>query len=325
MIERTLEAGKTYSFNNQSSCLPAQHWFQDTINGYTLFLVFYTMACRWASCLGCNLPSKSSQTLVNFESLMRQIDYVFFDLLNNEQKVNLRQIIISNNGSILDQDTFSSTALIYLIAKMNIECPNISVLTLETRPEYVDDAELEFIHRSLQEGKTPTNLEIAIGFEIFDNYLRNNCFDKGLEIDVFEKMAIRLARYKYQLVTYFMFKPLPQMTEKAAIKDIHNAINYLDMIVEKHKIQLTLYLNPTYVATGTQLETAFLKKEYYPPNLESVVEAIKPAKDTAIKVYVGLSDEGLAVPNGSFRRQGDDEIFSKLAKFNATQDYSLLT
>ena len=44
----------------------------------------------------------------------------------------MRKIIVSNNGSVLDEVTFSSTALIYLMAKLNLHLPNLAVLTLET-------------------------------------------------------------------------------------------------------------------------------------------------------------------------------------------------
>ncbi len=108
-----------------------------------------------------------SKHYIDFKSIMRQIDFVFDYVLNSQQKVDLKKIIISNNGSILDQDTFSTTALMYFTAKMNMHCPNISTLTIESRPEYIDPEELEVLSRAIKEGDTPTELEIAIGFEAF--------------------------------------------------------------------------------------------------------------------------------------------------------------
>ena len=51
--------------------------------------------------------------------------------------------------------------------------PGIETLTLETRPEYVDWEELEVLSRALKEGETQTTLEVAIGFEAFDDTIRN--------------------------------------------------------------------------------------------------------------------------------------------------------
>jgi hypothetical protein len=39
---------------------------------------------------------------------------------------------------------------------------------------------------------------------------------------------------------------------------------------------------------------------------------------------VGLNDEGLAVPGGSFNREEDEDLLEKLHHFNHTGDFSLL-
>ena len=47
----------------------------------------------------------------------------------------IRKVIVSNNGSVLDQETFSSTALMYLLARLNQFLPRMEILSMETRPE----------------------------------------------------------------------------------------------------------------------------------------------------------------------------------------------
>lgn len=319
------ETGKFYDFlEAHNPRLPSDYWFQYPPEGLTLFLVLYTRACRWARCLGCNLSSRESQFDVPFYDIMKQIDHIFDFVLSREQKENLRKIILSNNGSVLDESTFSTTALIYFTAKMNMNCPNISVLTLETRPEYVDMAELEVLHRALQEGKTPTSLELAVGFEAYDDKIRNEVFNKGLSMETFESMVEKTARYGFKLKTYFMLKPVPGMSEEAAIEDIVNGINYLDTISRQYNIEINMHLNPTFVARGTVLETEYRKGNYKPPKLESVQKVALAAQRKQISLYIGLSDEGLAVPGGSFRGEGDEELLEKLQNFNQTGDFSIL-
>ncbi len=319
------ESGKFYSFlENHNPRLPADYWFQQPPEGMTLFLVLYTRACRWARCLGCNLSAAESQFEVPFNDMMKQVDQVFDFLLSPEQKENLKKIILSNNGSVLDEVTFSTTALLYFVAKMNMNCPHISVLTLETRPEYVDMAELEVLHRALQEGKTPTNLELAIGFEAFDDKIRNDHFRKGLNINTFESMVKKIARYGFKLKCYFMLKPVPGLSEEKAIEDIIKGIDYLDSISQQYSIEINMHLNPTFVAQGTVLETEFRKGNYQPPKLESVQQAALAAEEKRISLYLGLNDEGLAVPGGSFKREGDEELLEKLHQFNRTGDFSIL-
>lgn len=326
MIEKnTLEVNKTYKFTDaHNPRIVADYWFQNPVEGYTLFIVFYTQACRWAKCLGCNLPSKMSLEHIGFSDIMMQTDFVFDYILNHKQKQELRKFIISNNGSILDEQTFSSTALMYFMARMNRECPNISVLSLESRPEYIDWEELEILSRALKEGQTPTNLEICIGFEAYDDTIRNDHFKKGLDFAKFEDMAKKLAKYNFKLKTYFMLKPVPGLSEEDAVEDIRKGVEYLDTVAKKFKLDINMHLNPTYAAYGTALEEEFNKGNFIPPQLESVRQAVLACEHTDISLYVGLNDEGLAVPGGSFIREGDEALLEKLDAFNKSQDYTIL-
>jgi radical SAM enzyme (TIGR01210 family) len=319
------KAGKTYTFDDRhNETLPADMWFQKSDEGLILFIVFYTQACRWSRCLGCNLPSKVSQDHVPYKSLMAQIDHVFVDREVRSRASSIRKVIVSNNGSVLDEDTFSSTALMYLIAQLNLNFPNLSVLSMESRPEYVDLAELEFISRALAEGDTPTQLEIAIGFEAFDHRIRNEVFDKGMSLETFEGLVSKIAPYGYHLKCYFMQKPVPGMSDADAVIDIQNAIDYLSQIVNDHNIQINIHLNPTYVAAGTALESAFRDGRYTPPRLEDVAEAARYAKEKSISIFIGLSDEGLAVKGGSFLLPDNQPLVEILERFNRSHNFNLL-
>jgi radical SAM enzyme (TIGR01210 family) len=319
------KAGKTYGFNRaHDPSQLAQMWFQQSSEGLVLFPVFYTQACRWSRCLGCNLPSVVSQEHVSFKYLMQQVDNLFDDSRVKRHYHDIKKVIVSNNGSVLDEDTFSSTALMYLIARLNLHMPNLSILCMESRPEYVDMAELEFISRALAEGDTPTRLEIAIGFEAFDDHIRNGTFDKGLTLRAFESLAEKLAAYHFSLKCYFMQKPVPGISDDEAVEDICNAINYLNHTANKIGTKINMHLNPTYVAKGTALESAFKSGDYLPPRLEDVARAAMAARDKNLSIFIGLSDEGLALPGGSFLRPENQWMIESLEKFNRTQDFGIL-
>ena len=319
------KAGKTYGFDQaHDPSKPVQLWFQRSNEGLVLFVVFYTQACRWSRCLGCNLPSLVSQEHVPFDYLMRQVDHLFADAGVRQRCHDINKVIISNNGSVLDEDTFSSTALMYLIACLNLHVPNLSMVCMESRPEYVDTAELEFIARALAEGDTPTGLEIAIGFEAFDDHIRNDVFDKGLTLTAFETLVQKLAAYRFHLKCYFMQKPVPGMGDEEAVEDIRKAVDYLDRVHGRFGAAINMHLNPTYVAAGTALEEAFKKGDYRPPRLEDAARAALAAKGKNISVFIGLSDEGLALPGGSFLQPDNQWMVPLLEEFNRTQDFSLL-
>jgi radical SAM enzyme (TIGR01210 family) len=236
----------------------------------------------------------------------------------------IHKVILSNNGSMLDEVTFSSTALIYLLAKLNLHLTNLNVVSIETRPEYVDLAELEFIARVLAEGDTMTHLEVAIGFEAFDEHIRNDLFQKGLALPIFERLAQNLASYGFRLKCYFMQKPVPDMTDEEAIADIHRAIEYLGRIAQEYKVVINMHLNATYVGAGTPLELALREGRYTPPRLRDLAAAARHARHQPISVFLGLYDEGLAVEGGAPVRPGEERLVAVLEEFNRTQDYDLL-
>lgn len=325
IIEATRQAHKDYAFDDRHNpTRPALVFFQQTPDGDTLFVVFYTQACRWSRCTGCNLPSVMSARHIGFVPLMAQVDFLFRQPDIRHRAPGLRKVIVSNNGSVLDEQTFSSTALMYLIASLNRHLPHLAVLTLETRAEYVDEAELEFIARALREGETPTRLELAIGLEAFDDHIRNAVFQKGLELTRLEVLCGQLARHGFELKCYLMQKPVATMSDADAIRDVEQAIDYLSHLATRHRLRVNLHLNPTYAAAGTPLEQALRAGRFTPPTLRDVARATLHAEGKPISVFLGLSDEQLACSGGSFLRPGEEQLVALLEQFNRTQDFDLV-
>ena len=318
--------GKTYAYNETHDAnRPAQMWFQESDEGLILFIVFYTQACRYSRCLGCNLPSTSSRSHVNYRALINQVDHVFSDPEVMKRRMDIRKVIVSNNGSVLDQDTFSSTALIYLVAKLNLNVPHLYVLSIETRVEYIDVPELEFLARALAEGDVQTQMELGVGIEAFDDRIRNEVFRKGLKLEAFEDTVAMIAPYGFKLKCYFMQKPVPGMSDEEGVRDIQRAIEYLCGLSGKHGVTINMHLNPTFVAYGTPLEKSFLQGEYTPPRLIDVARAAAYAENRNISIFIGLFDEGLAVDGGSFLRAGEGKLVETLEQFNRTQNFEILT
>jgi len=325
-IKKGSKAGKKeYQFNeSHDQNQPANMWFQESDEGLILFIVFYTQACRWSQCLGCNLPSQMSHKHISYKAIISQIDTVFADKKVKARKKRIRKVILSNNGSILDEDTFSSMAFMYLLVHLNMHFPNLALLSIESRIEYIETSELEFIARALAENDTPTQLEIAIGFEAFDDHIRNRVFKKGLTLSRFQRFVKKMAPYKFHLKCYFMQKPVPGISDEEAVLDIKNAIDYLAEIAISYHVKINMHLNPTFAARGTALEKAFLKGRYQPPLLIDTARAAVYSKGKPVSIFIGLYDEGLAVDGGSFIRPGDEKLVEDLEEFNRTQDYSIL-
>ena len=77
-------------------------------------------------------------------------------------------------------------------------------------------------------------------------------------------------------------------------------------------VHINMHLNPTYVAGSTPIEAAFKQGKYEPPYLRDVAEAALRAQNSGLSIFLGLSDEGLAVPGGSFLRPGEEKLIEQL-------------
>ncbi len=325
IAKATRASGKTYVFAEQHDPRqPIDCWFQNSDEGLVLFVVFYTQACRWSLCSGCNLPSVSSQHHVGYQAIIGQIDNVLGHSMVRPRLADIRKVIVSNNGSVLDEVTFPSTALMYLITQLNLHLPAMDTLSFETRPEYVDIEELLFLSRAMCERKQPATVELAVGFEALDDNIRNRLFRKGLTLATFEQLVDKLREPQFRLKCYFMLKPVAGLSDEQAVEDIHRAIDYLDETAGKYGVTINMHLNPTYVAGGTRLAEAFADGEYAPPRLSDVVRAVLHGEGKRITIFAGLNDEGLAVADGSFIRRGDGPLIEALESFNRTQDYDAL-
>ena len=314
-----------YTFHEgRDDRLPAQMWFQRSHEGLILFVVFYAQGCRWGRCLGCSLPAKVSSGHVPCEALIAQIDYLFRHPEVTSRRDSIRKIIVSNNGSMLDEHTFARNALQHLLIEVDRNLPKVSTLAMETRPEYVGPVELGFISSILAEIGSSMRLEIAIGFEAFDDHVRNEVYNKGLTLAAFERLVRLTAPFGFRLKCYFMHKPVPGMTDAEAIADIRRAIDYLSRIADAFEITINLHVNPTYVAAGSMLEEAFRQRRYTPPRLRDVAFAARHARGKPISMFIGLTDEGLAVEGGSFLRPGEGALVRQLERFNRTQDFDIL-
>ena len=232
-------------------------------------------------------------------------------------------MILAVGGSILDKETFPGECLEYLILKIREECPGIKIVTLETRAEYVDFNEMNRLKGMLNEWLS-VDLEIAIGFEAFDETIRNDRLNKGLTNKAFEVFCGKLSEHNIGLKTFLMLKPLPDMTDDEAIRDNILSIDYLDKISKKYHIKINAHINPAYVARGTILERKYNEGTYSPPSLVDVCRVVLSAEDKDVSIFVGLNDEGLTHDDHRISKLSCREMMVRLEKFNQTQDFDLL-
>ncbi|MBN8608463.1 MAG: hypothetical protein J0L81_16215 [Caulobacterales bacterium] len=314
----------TWSTRFQETNRPLQFWFDNIPGGAQLFVIYFTRACRYEQCSGCALPSISARKRIAPSAILEQTDFVFSVATTTAERESVKTLILSNNGSMLDAETTPVAALLHAIVRSVEALPKLDTLVLESRAEFVDEHTLSLIRATLDACRPEIKFEIAIGVEIADEKRRNREARKGLSNNALRRAAENIAGAGAGLRAYFMLKPLPGMSDQDAIDDLALGIDFFGSLSDTFSMPIVIHLNPTYAAAGTNLEEAFLAGAYTPPNLEHLAAFLhRRALTNRVRIHIGLNDEGLATPGGSFHQFTDPAIEAQLRRFNVEQDASV--
>lgn len=281
---------------------PIVFWFYESLLGKSLFLVLFGPKCRYkmekGGCAGCNLPTVSlSSKILNDDDIKKQVDNTFDNDISKEEKFSIKEIILSNNGSILDPKTISTQTLQYVVEKTVQTLPNLKKLILETRiDDYTDFEQLKNISEKVKILNSNVSIELAIGFEIFDDELRNGYYKKGLDKKVLEEKIKVLKEIDVSLKVYMMYKAVPDkfMDIDSAIGDINNASKYFANLASQNNIKINLHISPTYLATGTQLYKDYKDGLYTPLSTKDIQKLFENLETfDMLSYYISMNDEGL--------------------------------
>ncbi len=126
--------------------LPIYHGTRRFLGMRDLVVSIYTQRCPW-ECSFCDIPTRSSVTPVEPETVKHQIEWIVAQY--EDQFPRFEQFSIGNEGSILDRMRFPNESLRLLLDTTTM-MPNLHVLSLETRPEYITAQRLDEIEYSSQ-------------------------------------------------------------------------------------------------------------------------------------------------------------------------------
>ncbi len=265
-----------------------------------LTVILRTVGCRWRKCTMCGYWHESAD--VTQSDILAQLERAF---RNSPDEDFILKIFTS--GSFLDEREISSDTR-KEIAKM-VKKRKIKKLIVETRPEFVSAekiADLEVVE----------HLELAIGLETADDFIRSKYINKGFSLEDYKTAAKIVNESGATVKTYLLLKP-PFVSEKKAIEDVIKSAALVS------PYSSTISLNLCNVQKYTPLEDLWRKRYYRPPWLWSAVEAIKKMKKQDVAV---LSD-----PVGAGHKRGphncgkcDTRVTEAIKKFNGTQDLSVL-
>ena len=275
--------------------------------------VVYLMSngCEWAlksahGCMMCGHIAKQTRMddtisvgdyLKQFEDEFEKIDFKMNPILN-----------LYNNGSFINDNEIPREARIGMLKKIN-QNPYIKMLVLETRPEFVTEEKVREIKRIIPD----KHIELGVGLEMKNDFLRGICINKGFSLKRFDSAA-RIITKHLNLRVYVLLKPL-FLTEKEGIE---NAVETIEYAFESGAT--TVSLEACTIQDFTLMKYCYERGLYTPPWLWSIIDVVKKVK-TPGKLIVGLFKffpSPSAVPNNCDRC--NETVMERIQEYNRTLD-----
>ncbi len=210
-----------------------------------------------------------------------------------------------------------------IILRLASDLRGVRRVTIESRPEFLTEEKARAIRSYVRED---VELEIGMGFEAQDEFVRNVCIGKNTSIEEY-KEAVRIAYdHNILMLGYVMIKP-PFLSE---IEGIEEAIKSV-------KVAFDIGFDEVYVQSASihewsLSELLFQEGLYFPPWLWSVIEVVKrthrlgpikiggleyyPLPDTTAQNYRSL--------NPRKRCECTERVWASIAEYNATHDVDAL-
>lgn len=209
-----------------------------------LNVVIPTSGCSWNNCYMCSysLDSQKRDFIGEFRNVL-------------ERK--FEKIKIFTSGSFLDKRELSEQVRNQVLDLVKEK--GVKEVTIETRPEYVEEAV------AVQSYLEDISLEVAIGLESANDRVLKYCINKGFTYKDFVRAVDILKGIKVK--AYLLVKP-PFLTEYEAVQDaVHSAEMIEDMVD-------VISFNPVVIHKKTVLEYLWRNNNYKPAWIWSVVEVL---------------------------------------------------
>lgn len=318
VIARTTSEGQRLLVRPKLGDRPLSAMTRQVLGTCELLVVFYTRRCRY-QCTFCTLPSTSAYGDVSLESVRTQLDTAL-EFAARDLPV-VRQVSLGNEGSILDEQTFSREQLNYVL-RTCAALPAVEEIVLETRAEFASEPLLDDLVKLL----SPKRLTLKIGLESANTRIREGVLRKKMHLEQFEKVVWSLGRRGIGLASYVLVKADPGHSDADGRADAIASCRYLKELCRSSGTRLTLRINAMYSAAGSLWATWAQRQGWTPPSVFDLAEVIYNVADEDVRVFAGLSEEGLATPDGHFEARDDFESWALrvLEEYNRSGDLRLV-
>jgi len=282
-----------------------------------LFMLLPSKGCEWAmqkggGCAPCGaLYYTSKDKEIPKEFILNK----FKESYHNIDWKNYPVVYLCTGGSFLsDKEVpWDVKANILRIIEGN---KDIKKVIVESLPNLVTHKKIRNL-KSLLKSK---RIEIGIGLDSFDDYIRLNCINKNFSHKQYDKAAKIIKREGLSLLTYVHIKP-PFLTEKEAIDDAIKTVNYAFK-----KNTRAVSLEPIFVMKHTLVDFLYQKGRYKPPWLWSVLEVLKKSVSSSREIRINQNENfetTTGYPQNYCEKDCSLNIRKKIFEYNKNLDVSI--
>jgi radical SAM enzyme (TIGR01210 family) len=218
--------------------------------------------------------------------------------LDRHLKNSIQQIDLLTLGNFLNAAEVPEDFQVWAMKRFS-ELTSIRKVVIESRCNYVTVENLRRLKSALRADQI---LELGVGVESSNRYIRNNVLNKGLEWATLAETMKKARAADVAFMAYLLIKP-QTLSEREAIDDAVTSARDVAGLAEECGVPLRIAYEPVFVTEHTDLEQHFIHfKNYEILNLWSVIEVLKrteaeilgQSKVKDITIFVGLSDENLS-------------------------------
>jgi radical SAM enzyme (TIGR01210 family) len=231
-----------------------------------LIIYMRSSGCQWmlednGGCAMCGhlagttlgVPIKAEDYIQQFENIISQSTFADIPML-----------CVYNAGAFFNDKEMPIEARMHIYDSIS-KIKEIKHVIFESRAEFIHDHEMQCLRKSLPDKR----LEIGVGLESSNEFIRHVCLNKGLDISKFLDALKVMKRNNIHSLAYILLKP-PFLDEKPAIEDATASIDW----AFRNGVDV-VSLEPASVQYYTLIHLLYNMKLFRPPWIWSVLEVIK--------------------------------------------------
>jgi len=326
---RAKSINRKFKYKEMQLDKPVSFWIKEDRllekKGKEFAIILRTKGCSWAlgdfgGCSMCGYIQDSTIENIDQLHIIKQFNYAvqekIDEITSNEDDFIIK---IYNSGSFFDDTEISEDVREHIFKKI-AEIPKIKEVVIESRVDYITNEKLKKMRNILKN----KYIEVAIGLETVNDYIRNKYINKGLKFKDFLEVIRLCKNNDVGIRAYLLFKP-PFLNEQTAIEDCANSIKKLAEL----KIN-TISINPLNIQKNSLVEYLFYQNRYRPPWFYSLFKCLlKACRDNDIlnSVRIISSPSGAGTKRGihnCLKRDCNEISIRALKEFVLTQNINVL-